>query len=220
MTSLYKKIQQALLLTASLSALSCAIPEKYSSEHIRPITRLEKNSKKTPDYRQLTWQEAIAFVQTPEEAQQYCEWLYYNSIRQRNLNDYLYSFRKTHEGGPIDSMTAAYSAAALLRDNNYPSFCLVLSNRSILSSRHHALFLYKYQHKFGSIGINKEDYNPPVHESAAALAKEVNARYTKRGHYPLTAYALFDIEKTDPDFIDGERDMRKTLFLLKHELIE
>lgn len=120
-------------------------------EIVQPIIKKVKKLKEPVDYSKLTWQEAIEYVQTPEQAQDYID---RHFSKEYDINDALgESFKENHldrKGVCIDKVV---SCAALLSDNNYPPLILGLYDKDDVLVPH-ALFLFKTKDGYGDLGIN------------------------------------------------------------------
>lgn len=79
------------------------------------------------DFDELTWEEAIRVVQTPEEANEYHKWSVIKSGDDTRFN-HTYSFRQIHEGAPMNCTELAIATAALLSDNGYPAYVVCVED--------------------------------------------------------------------------------------------
>lgn len=207
-----KKFFISLVALATLSiGTGCATFKSvnpYSIKDVNPITDYktkEKIGKKLSSilsYEKLTWQEAIEYIQTPKEAEIYMIWLRYRDDNRKRFgsNLYLHSFKRIYEGAKIDCFEGALAVAALLSDNGYPPLVLIFG--SYIKS--HAVFLYKQNDRFGSIGINMSDMNKPMYESLDDLVKYL-AKCYKLSHY----YQVINLSENDPDWLTTNKNMIK-----------
>lgn len=166
----------------------------------------------SPDYGNLTWQEAIAHVKTPEGAKDYINWM--RSRQKWDNGKHMYSFKSIHEGAPVDCTEAATAAAALLSDDGYQPLELILAERTKWSHngfviQAHTVFVYKQNGKFGSVGINDTDYVAPTYNSIDELTRELSTHLISSGFRP-TRYALINMGENRTNFISGDGDMQKT----------
>ncbi|MBL7100804.1 MAG: hypothetical protein ISS23_02505 [Nanoarchaeota archaeon] len=192
-----------------------------SIKNVQPrITAYKKSDTHSYDlyksFSQLTWQEAIKKVQTPQEARLYVAWLKARKIKRSKtesrskLEDdgmHMYSFKKIHEGCPIDCTEAATAAAALLSDNGYPPLLLMIDGEPT----GHATFLYKGKDKFDSIGIvrlGRNTWGPPQeprYKNLNDLVKDlVKATDTK----PI-GYLIINLSENNPDWLTTDENMQK-----------
>lgn len=167
------------------------------------------------DFSRMNYQESIEYVQTPVQAQKYCDWLCSRPTGVFDEGKYMSGFKKTHEGrSPVDCSEVAYAAAALLSDNEYPPLIIAFTPFRFLKSKGHALFVYKEQGNFGSVGIEPGDFQHPVHESLESLVCYITKSHADPAHPRdmYRYYSLFNLNENDPDYITTERDLFR-LFL-------
>lgn len=81
----------------------------------------------------------------------------------------------------------AVAIAAMLKDNNYPSFILgVYFNESKIG---HAVFVSEKDGLYSAGGINKTDYRPAFYPSLDSLAESVSKQFDST----LKSFSLFDL---------------------------
>lgn len=211
--NVWKKIVIYTSILSMLTLNSCLhIPSRlrYKSIHpnfisdIRPINDPAKEEKKDIDYSQLTWKEAIAYVKTPEQVQDYLykhfeydfdEYNSYNLWGVFNINTKGETFKYNHtrrKGICIDYATAA---AALLSDDGY--LPLLLNMRS--EDMQHTVFLYRTDEGFGALGDIPEK---PMHKTIEDLVKAISPTYK---YYSVTN---LDDNFNDREWIDGDVDLQ------------
>jgi len=167
------------------------------------------------DYRQ-----AIEKIASPFEAWIYCMTaLRYRNDPERSAflggGDDWDSFRRIHERKGDDCDGGAIAAAALLSDDGYPPYILMLWD----GDSGHAVFVYRSEETkgFGSVGINLSDYHPPRHASLQELVDGINAEAGE-------SYRILGVlEFTDTRYIHGDGNIAPggilyTLLAAKNEL--
>lgn len=211
--NVWKKIVIYTSILSMLTLNSCLhIPSRlrYKSIHpnfisnIIPINDPAKEEKKDIDYSQLTWKEAIAYVKTPEQVQDYLykhfkydleEYDCYNLFGIFNINTKGETFKYNHtrrRGICIDYATAA---AALLSDDGYPS--LLLNMRS--EDSQHIVFLYRTNEGLGALGSTPEK---PVHKTIDDIVRSISPKYEY--------YSIVNLDDNfkDREWIDGDIDLQ------------
>ena len=192
-----------------------------SIKDVQPITWQVK--KQTEDFSHMNWQDAIEYVQTPAQVQKYIAWLCSRPEMVFDEGQYYSGFKKTHEGRtPVDCTEVAYASAALLSDNGYPPLILMLSTTRVYPTsaivqrpKGHMVFVYKSEGKFGSIGIEPDDFQKPVHENLESLVCHITDSHAdpKNLDERYCYFSLFNLNENDPDYITTERDLYR-LFLI------
>lgn len=84
----------------------------------------------------LPWQEVIRLVQTPDDVCRYINWVALRNPQVYSLTNHRYtndgyntsSFKKLHEGAPIDCSESTLAALAMLSDNGYPAYFLAMES--------------------------------------------------------------------------------------------
>ena len=212
------KLKNLIYLPLILACNSCAInPARLdpNKDIIRANVIDEKNFSYGSDYEiererilqiaQGDYKQVIRELSSPLEASIYCtEYLTHGGIdidsRLYGYGDYWASFRKIHERKIDDCDGGALAAAAILSDDGFQPYVLVVNAISMC----HVVFLYMNQNgKYGSIGINKADNNPPLIDSVEELAKKLGR---DMGCEKINNYEVFDIGCVYPDFIDNEEN--------------
>ena len=114
--------------------------------------------------------------------------------------NYWASFKIIHKNKVDDCDGGAVAAAAILSDDWFPPYILVMSDKE----KGHAVFLYQNQKgKYGSIGINNEDINPPIIDSLEELVRKIGKNI---GMKDDINYEVYDLGSLHPDFIDNDLD--------------
>lgn len=149
-------------------------------------------------YANLDYQAVIKKINTPEEAAWYLKnYLHYQNDNVRR------SFKYVHKRGYGICAEYAFSAAALLSDNNYPPLILhVLLGKSPDNIQlTHALYVYQdsLTKKWGSLGQKRENILPRF-----KTLEEMCLYFNDQDFYSqkIVAYKLHNIFRFN--FIDGE----------------
>ncbi len=187
----------------------------YDPRFVKDVQPIQWAVKNAGDFSRMNYQEAIEYVQTPLQAKQYLNWLCDRPKIVFDKGKYFSSFRKTHEGRtPIDCSEMAYAAAALLSDNGYPPLLLAFFPYQFSKASGHVVFAYKEQGKFGSVGIEPDDFQHPVHDNLESLVQYITESHANplKPQERYRYYCLFNLEENDPDYIATERNLFR-LFL-------
>ncbi len=148
-------------------------------EEIQQAPQSKTKKEYSQDYSNLSWKEVIRKIKTPEEAQRYLD------VHFRYENEGKYeSFKLNHKDREGVCFDYALAAAALLRDDGYPSTILELTG----DGPDHTVFLYKKGEKYCVLG------NTPLMEGCrnmGVLIKVLNARYNTN----FDSYFVFDMEE-------------------------
>jgi hypothetical protein len=125
---------------------------------------ISKHFEKINHYRNMSYQEVIAEIDTPQEA----EWYVRNYIipKEKIRMD---SFRLIHQNRVGDCAEATVAAAALLSDDGFPPTYLDMRNEN--QEVGHAVFVYQSNGKWGTIGINSSDNQSPRFNSLEEIAR-------------------------------------------------
>lgn len=175
------------------------MPENFYESEVERIRCIAEQ-----DYRSV-----IKDIKTVEEAAIYCTEILKHGgndfdLRTYGESDYWASFKRIHEKKIDDCDGGALAAAALLRDDGYPSYILIIKGNYHGNERVHAVFPYRNQEgKYGSIGINKEDIVSPMMDSLEHLSSHIAQ---EEGLGDLVDYKVFDLGAVFPDFIDNEKN--------------
>lgn len=165
-------------------------------ETVVPVVQQDHIEKES--FNDVSWEEAIKIVETPEQVMVYCRWLFYEKRERGGL--LIYSFKDVHNGAPVVCIGAVYSCAALLSDNGYPPLLLGLSNNNPAEGGH-CVYIYKIPKGFGSGGLNQFDWVPAQYTSVNDLAREIANRLVKDGGHAYKYYDVYNLNECDPDFI-------------------
>ena len=131
MNNLGRTITSITLAGSLLLSAGCATYTTLSPNTIQPVKPIER-SEEIIDYSRFTWQGAIAYIQTPEQVQDY---LARHFLQENEKSSYIpglivfgkqrgETFRYNHTHRKGNCFDYATSAAALLSDNNYPPLIL------------------------------------------------------------------------------------------------
>lgn len=205
--------KKIILYTSVLSMLSfgsaCTHYHKTTPPNIvynlKPINPTVKETEEI-DYSKLTWQEAIAYVKTPEQAQDYLythfeydfdEYNGFSFFGIFNVSTKGETFKYNHtrrKGICIDYATAA---ASLLSDDGYPPLLLYMKK----GESRHVVFLYKTEEGFGALSNN---FEKPIHQTIESLVKSI------RQYYPYEHYAVVNLDENykNREWIDGDVDLQ------------
>ena len=220
LTDIVRKLAASVVVCVGLSG--CAYFKNYDTHQIQNSPVIDHHEFFTwEEYERMSWNEVIENIQTPREAQSYCNFLMARAIHNNNFDDgsHFYGFRTVHEGAPTDCSEAAYAAAALLSDDGYEPLVMVLAENtlagSLLGNRAHIVFVYKQNDGFGSIGIRqRKDFNRPVFATLDALAKRIQqVQHQDNQDILLTRYVVINIGENDPDYITTNRNMQRAIEL-------
>lgn len=127
---------------------------------------ISEHFEKIDHYKNMPYQEVIAEINTPQEA----EWYVRNYIIPKEKKR-LDSFKVLHENRKGDCAEATVAVAALLSDDGYPPTYLEMINSSGTSG--HGVFVYQQNDKYGSIGINGSDNIRPQYENIEDLVNRL-----------------------------------------------
>jgi len=171
------------------------------SEHIEKVNR----------YKNMSYKQVIAEVDTPKEA----EWYVRNYImpKPRRRTD---SFRLIHQNRYGDCAEVVVAAAALLSDDGFPPTYLAMRDEN--KERDHGVFVYQKEGKWGTIGINSSDNQPPKFNSLEEIA-----RYQGFEEYSLGTIGeggiIPDWITTDRDLVFTKEEMAQTNFEARYKRI-
>ena len=152
-----------------------------------------------------SYKDVIRDLSSPLEAALYCtEVLKYDKdINVYGVDSYFGSFKKIHENKRDDCDGGALAAAAILSDDGFPPYMLIIKGDLKAQVKAHVVFLYKDKNgKYGSIGINRLDVNPPIFDSVDSLANKL----AMDAGFSLNCYEIYDLSKVYSDFIDNDKD--------------
>jgi len=164
---------------------------------------LKGEEKQPPNpYAGMPLDQIIAAVSTPEEAQAFCRGaITYanedigNRYKTRNgARDQ--SLAKTFARGRGICGDASIAAAALLQDDGYQAKILDV----FWQGDGHSVFVYEVNSKFGTVGINDFDYQPPIYDSLDALATKVARDFGQ------TAKDYFVYDLTPLELVQGTNE--------------
>ena len=154
----------------------------------------------------MNYREVISQIKTPEQARKYL--LDYLTFvpDQKNFGeeDYIASFRRIHENGGDDCDGGVITAAALLRDNGYPplSLCMYKKEHSLNNLGGHAIFIYKKDGKWGTLGILKYDCQSPQYNSVEEIVSK----------YGFDKFKVVNVEAEYPDWLNNNINMSAKIY--------
>lgn len=211
-----RKITTVLLVGNLLLGSGCMTYNTLSPSSIQSVTPIkepiERLKEEPIDYDKLTWQEAIEYVQTPEQVQDYLDRHFSYESQGATLifipgfimisKQKGETFRYNHTLRKGSCFDYATSAAALLSDNNYPPLLLTMGTKS--SS--HSVFLYRTKTGYGALG---RIHLGPVYSSIENLVNCLNEKIN-------FSYDKFNIVNLDENYenrewIDGDINLVKNL---------
>lgn len=211
--SLYKKIKKAIVYASAISMLGLGSGCVLVHKTIPPGTVYDYKPKKVDsqeieriDYSKLTWQEAIAHVKTPKQAQDYLyrhfeidfkELMWSFNILGINFFTKGETFKYNHTRRKGICIDYATTAAALLSDDGYPP--LILYVKSDDRIERHVVFLYKTEEGFGALGMTPEK---PVHKTVDSLVTALGEEYDHFGIVNL------DENYKNREWINGDIDLQ------------
>ena len=155
-------------------------------------------------YKKLTWQQAMEYVQTPEQAQVYLD-RHFTTLRDDTPRDDTIrrSFKYNHliPGGK-NCLDYANSAAALLSDDGYLQNYLCMFTEYL--ENRHAVFLYRTPTGYGALG------NTPIapeHQTVESLVMAFEQIYGPKFKYDLYKIISLDYAFPDGEYIGGDGDL-------------
>ena len=216
-----KKLTALALASTILLSSGCSTYKTISPQSIKEVAHKSGSTEINHfvNYDAMTWQEAINYVETPEEAQDYLDRhftyddnekvdfpgldvLFFHKASQGESFKYNHTRKK---GVCIDYATAA---AALLSDNDYPPLVLCIKTTSPTGKTYkHAVFLYHQESGFGTVGNTavKQQY-PTIRELVTTLIQKNNPNSK-----PLSyAVVNLDTQWERDQWIKGDINMQKT----------
>jgi len=176
--------------------------KKISPEEIKIIKQIDQEIDPLIDYGELTLEEVIKYIKTPEQVQDYLD------KHIQYVKEPLESFRKNHEdgAGACDSFTIC--SAAPLKDNGYSSTYLSLNGKK--ESEGHSVFVYRTKKGYGCRGNTPL---PAKYKSVEDLVRGLNANYG----WGYKRYLLLNLDKVFPkeSWIKGGKLSFNHLLLMK-----
>ena len=151
-------------------------------------------------YDKMSYKEAIKKVTTPIEAKDYCLNHLKSSHNSLDYEGYYHNFEDIHKNKRVDCVHAAISCAALLSDDGFKPYILSFGEEGKTG---HTVFLYQKGKKYGSIGINEQDFTKPVFSTEKALASYLFLKIYNRFPKDDLYWEVKDLDKLG-NFIDGK----------------
>lgn len=177
----------------------------YLVSSIKPVSITEENIKNASEddfYDRMTWQEAIAYVKTPEQVNDYFRRHFKvdseESKKFFGFHPYVKgeTFRHNHTRKKGVCLDYATVAAALLSDDGYPPLLLVMEDKESA----HAVFLYRAETGFGCLGLG---WQSPKHKTIDDLVD-----VTGCGKYDHYCIVNLDENFKNREWIDGDINMQ------------
>ncbi len=154
----------------------------------------------------LSYRQVISEIETPEQAQQYLL-NYLTFAHDQKIfgeKDYIASFERIHTQGSDDCDGGVIAAAALLSDNGYPplSLCMYKKEHTLTNVGGHAIFIYKQDGKWGTLGILKYDCQSPRYKSVEEIVRK----------YGFDKFNIINIGKEYPDWLTNTINMNTKIY--------
>jgi hypothetical protein len=181
-----------------------------SPDDISVLTPYTSRVDKTVDYTSMTWQEAIKFVKTPDQAQDY---ITRHLTVDVDSDEPVVSFAKNHSlryGRPTDKANAA---SALLSDDGYTPNELLLRNASLIGFPT-AVYLYRTPSGFGTLGSPRIS---PKHETVDGVVNDITRIAQRNFNFVrFDSWLIADYERTYPDsaWMVGDKFLYNRIHLL------
>lgn len=193
----YKKYKASIVQPSEMKAVN--VDEKSDIPYEQVYWKVKDVAKK--DYKSV-----VKELKTPLEAIIYCTKVlsYKDDKIVYGKLDYWASFKNIHKNKMDDCDGGALAAAAILSDDGFPPYIMVIEN--LFSA--HGVFVYKTtEGEYNSIGINAADCitsRKSIEELKEALSMAARMENTKM--------QIYDLSKRFPDYIDNDRnnDLRST----------
>lgn len=135
------------------------------------LGNLKRNYEMINRLKNTSYEEVIAEIKTPEQAR----WYIQNYLKKEVSANFIKSFKRVHEERGADCADATVAAAALLSDDNFPANYLIMQKKG--DRFDHAIFFYEKDGKYGTLGINDIDNNPPIFSSLEEIVKHIGHGY-------------------------------------------
>ncbi len=178
-----------------LSVLLCLVLFSACATGIRIETYSAK------EYAQLDYKEVIELIKTPEQAAHYLETcLCYANTNTRRSFKYIHQRIKEKEKAKALCAEYAFSPAAQLRDNGYPSLILYLlfEKQPDKDQKAHACFVYQNKKgKWGTLGVLGQNSLGAIFENLKEICYWMEKYYSEK----IVTYTLHDF--SDINLIDS-----------------
>ena len=205
-----RKFTSVALAGTLLLGSGCATYRTMSSRLIQPVTPIERPIERPIDYSKLTWQEAIEYVQTPEQAQDYLDRHFTQEDQSSRFIPGIgtfgkqkgETFRYNHSISKGDCFDYSTSVAALLSDNGYPPLLLDMRD----DSGGHTVFLYKTANGFGVLGNTPL---PPKYEKVTDILNEFANLYG----WNFDHFNIYNLDNnfSSREWISGDVNLYKSM---------
>ncbi len=135
------------------------------------LGNLKRNYELINRLKNTSYEEVIAEIKTPEQAR----WYIQNYLKTEESAYFTKSFKRVHEERGADCADATVAAAALLSDDNFPANYLIMLKKGGRFA--HSVFFYEKDGKYGTLGINDIDNNPPIFSSLEEIVRHIGHGY-------------------------------------------
>ena len=203
------------LLAATLAFLSgcttyTAMPPRFIRSASPVHTSTAKTDDKPIDYGTLTWQEAIEYVQSPEQAQDYLDRHFrFDASELKGFDLGIFhvgtkgeSFKYNHSRAKGVCLDYATSAAALLAGNGYDPLLLLMKG----GGEKHAVYLYRTEEGlYGALGNTPL---APQYDSIESVVVELKVRNKSE----FEEYCVVDLDRNfgRNEWISGDVDLQRS----------
>ena len=175
------------LLSLAFFNQSCNICKTIPHASLESIPSIVTENKIPIDtsinYKNLSWEEAIDCVKTPEQAQNYLD-KHLTFVKTFKTAPHE-SFKLNHLNGKGVCVNYALDAAALLQDNGYLPLILGFKSKK---DDYHAIFLYRTEKGFSALGNTSVDKS---YKSIDELVEDFHNLYD----YEPTGYFVMNLDK-------------------------
>jgi hypothetical protein len=175
------------------------------------LKQTNKRSLEELDYNDLTYKQAIKYVKTPKQAQDYAE---QHIIPNKQKLTSTKSFKEIHSKREVYCVGYSLACAALLSDNGYPSLLLYMFQGN--NENAHAVFLYKTKKGYNALG------NTPRMNDYASINDLVKSFTDNFGNPIYKYFKVENLDKNYPDnsWIDGNVEIQKQVTYFMDDLIK
>ena len=155
-------------------------------------------------------------LKTPKQVQNYLNTFTYNEF------DTLRSAAVVSRSKTTHCLEAAFLAAAILENHNYPPLVLSFESQDGID---HVVFVFKNKNNWGAVGFSRERGlrgRKPVFKSIRALALSYYEPYVDDTSQ-MTAYQLADLDKSKANWRTSKKNVWKTekyLIKIPHKKIK
>lgn len=153
----------------------------------------------------MSYVEVIERIKTPQEAKKYILGYleYKDDISNWGQVDYWASFSRIHKNGSDDCEGGAFAAAALLQDNGYPPLMLAFGEFGKKSG--HAVYIYKENGKWGTLGIDITDCHDAKYDTVDDIVRSYGGDY----------YNVYNLENTNVDWLNTDLNIKNRFYFVE-----